>query len=95
MLPAGDVGICLGYWWKGDLSACTSVVENIKKSRCAFFHFGSIGVFQGDISPLLLKSVFEPYVMPVQLYGSENWILMDGLIKKPRSVSRRVGEESI
>ena len=20
LLPAGDVGRCLGYWWKGDLS---------------------------------------------------------------------------
>ena len=28
---------------KGDLSASKSVEESINKSRCAFFHFGSIG----------------------------------------------------
>ena len=43
VMPAGDVGKCLGYWWKGDLSASRSVEENIRKARRAFFHFGSIG----------------------------------------------------
>ena len=50
VMPAGGVGKCLGYWWKGDLSASRSVEENIQKVRRAFFHYGSIGVFQGDIS---------------------------------------------
>ena len=44
-MPVGDVGKCLGYWWKGDLLATRSVDENIKKARRAFFHYGSIGVF--------------------------------------------------
>ena len=41
-MPVGDVGNCLGYWWKGDLLATRSVDENIKKARRAFFHYGSI-----------------------------------------------------
>ena len=49
IMHAGDVGKCLGYWWKGDLSASRSVEENIPKARWAFFHFRSIGAFQGDI----------------------------------------------
>ena len=74
-MPVGDVGNCLGYWWKGDLLATRSVDENIKKARRAFFHYGSIGVFQEDICPLSSKSVLECCVIPVLLYGCENWIL--------------------
>ena len=44
VLPSGDAGKCLGYWWKGDLSASRSVEENIQKARRAFFQYGSIGV---------------------------------------------------
>ena len=82
IIPAGFVGKCLGYWWKGDLSASKSIEENIQKARRAFFHFGSIGVFQGDISPLSSRSVLESCVMPVLLYGSENWMLLDSLLNK-------------
>ena len=59
-----------------------SIEDNIKKSRHAFFHFGSIGVFQGDISPNSFRSVLELCVMPILLYGSENWILTGGMVKK-------------
>ena len=86
-MPAGDVGKCLGYWWKGDLLATKSVVENIKKARRAFFfHYGSIGVFQGDICPLSSKSVLECCVIPVLLYGCENWILTEPLCQKLESL---------
>ena len=44
-VPSGDVGKCLGYWWKGDLFSSKSIEENINKARRAFLHFGSIGVF--------------------------------------------------
>ena len=57
-------------------------VLNIQKARRAFFHYGSIGVFQGDISPLSSREVIESCVMPVLLYGSENWILMDDLLRR-------------
>ena len=82
ILPAGDVGKCLGYWWKSDLLATKSVEENILKARRAFFHYGSIGVFQGDISPLSSRSVIECCVMPILMCGSENWILTEVLIDK-------------
>ena len=82
VMPAGNVGKCLGYWWSGDLSATKSIENNINKSRRAFFHFGSIGVFQGDISPISSRSVLEMCVMPILLYGSENWILTEGMVKK-------------
>ena len=82
VMPAGGVGKCLGYWWKGDLSASRSVGENIQKACRAFFHYGSIGVFQGDISPLPSREVIESCVRLVLLYGLENWILTEALLKK-------------
>ena len=85
-MPVGDVGKCLGYWWKGDLLATISVDENIKKARRTFFHYGSIGVFQGDICPLSSKSVLECCVIPVLLYGCENWILTEPLCQKLESL---------
>ena len=82
VLPAGEVAKCLGYWWNGDLLAKKSVDENIQKARRAFFHYGSIGVFQGDISPLSSRSVLESCVMPVLMYGSENWIMTEVLFER-------------
>ena len=67
--------------------------ENIRKAHCAFFHFGSIGVFQGDISPMSSKEVIESCVMPVLFYGSENWILTD-VDEEVRSFSCRASQES-
>ena len=57
-LPAGEAGKCLGYWWERDLLA-TCAVENIRNAQRAFFHYGSIGVFQVDLSPLSCRSVLE------------------------------------
>ncbi len=82
VLPAGETGKCLGYWWRGDLLATKSVGENIVKARRTFFHYGSIGVFQGEISPVSSRSILETCVMPILLYGSENWIMTEGLVDR-------------
>ena len=85
VLPASGEGKCLGFWWKGDLLATRAVEENIKKARRAFFHYGSIGIFQGDLSPLSSRQVLEMCVLPVLLYGSENWIMTENLLGKLES----------
>ena len=64
------------------ISWAKSVEENILKAHHAFFHYGSIGVFQGDISPLSSKSVLECCVMLILMYRCENWILTERLIDK-------------
>ena len=52
--------------------------ESIQKARRAFFLHGSIGAFQGDLSPLSTKSIIiETCVMPVLLYGCENWVVTE------------------
>ena len=62
--------------------ATRCVHENIKKARRCFFHFGSIGAFQGDISPLSSRFVIDLCVIPVLLFGCENWILTESLVKQ-------------
>ena len=61
-MPVGDVGKCLGFWWKRDLFATKCVDENIRKARKAFFGYGSIGAFQGNLSPISSVSVIETCV---------------------------------
>ena len=72
VMPAGDVVKCLGYWWRGDLSASTSIDEKIRKARRALFLFGSIGVFLGDVSPLSSRAAQHLCGMLVILFVCEN-----------------------
>ena len=77
-LPAAK---CLGVWWSHNLSALRSVQENIIKARKAFFAFGSIQAFQGNLNPLSAISVFESCVLPILLYGCETWLLDSSTIQ--------------
>ena len=81
-LPVVSTVKCLGYWWSWDLFASKSIDENIYKARRAFFCYGSIGAFQGDLNPLSSKAIIDTCVMPMLLFGSENWILSDSLMYK-------------
>ena len=65
----------LEVWWNSSLSAKHSVIENINKARRAFFTLGSLGVFQGDLTPLSSCSIFETCIIPTLLYGSDTWLL--------------------
>ena len=71
-IPVRNAAKCLGYWWRGDMMALRSVEENIRRARKSFFHYGSLGAFQGDLSPLSTRSIIETCVMPTLLFGSEN-----------------------
>ena len=55
VMPAGDVGKCLGYCWKGNLFAVKSVDENIKKARRSFFSLRQYWCFPGRHLPPLLQ----------------------------------------
>ena len=90
-LPVASTAKCLGYWWNWDLFATKSIEENIKKARRAFFCYGSMGAFQGDLNPLSTKAVIDTCVMPILLFGSENWIISDSLLYK---LERFLGELS-
>ena len=75
VLPASGTAKCLGYLWHHDLSAKPSIDHNILKARKSFFAYGSMGVFQGDLSPLSGRSVVETCILPILFYGAENWCL--------------------
>ena len=73
---------CLGVWWTSDLSPMKAITQNISKARKAFFSFGCIGVFQGELNPLSSRSVVDTCVMPVLLFGAESWYLTDNTLQK-------------
>ena len=39
-------------------------------------------MFQVDISPLASRSMLECCVIPILMYGNENWIVTEGLTDK-------------
>ena len=65
---------------KETLMANRTVEEGTKKASRSFFHYGTIGIFQSDLSPLSSHAVVESCVMPVLLYSCENWVLTEQLI---------------
>ena len=72
----------LGYIWRRNLSAASMINERIHKARQAFFQFGSISAFQGNLSPISSSSIIECCVYPVLLNGVENWILCKESLSK-------------
>ena len=69
-----------GEEWRGDL-ALHALEANIQKARRLFFHFGSIGTFQGDLSPLSTRLVVETCVVPVLIYGCKKLILTERILE--------------
>ena len=95
-LPSSNIDIaaegkCLGVWWKHNLSASRSVQENIIKARKAFFAFGKIDAFQGNLNPLSAINIFETCVVPVLLYGSETWLLDSSTILSLEQFQYEIG----
>ncbi len=74
--------------WCSSLSAKNSVTENISKARRAFFAYGRLGVFQGDLNPLSSCSVFECCVL---LYGCETWLLDCTTLSTLESFQHEIG----
>ena len=80
-LPASGTAKCLGYSWNHNLSAKPSIEHNILKARKSFFAYGSLGLFKGDLSPLSGRSMVETCILPILLYGTENWCLSQNSIQ--------------
>ena len=43
--------------------------------------YGSMGLFQGDLSPLSGRSMVNTCILPILLYGAENWCLSQSSIQ--------------
>ena len=79
---------CLGYWWSWDLSASKAIGEATKRARRAF---GAIGAFNGKLNPISSRAIFDVCVIPILLYGSENWILTTPLLDRLEAFQGEIG----
>ena len=77
--------------WSWDLSATKAIDEAIQKARRAFFAYGAMGAFQGKLNPLSGKTIFDTCVVPVLLFGSENWILTDSQLNHLEAFQGEIG----
>ena len=66
----------VGHSWR--FLALHALEANIQKARRPFLNFGSIGTFQ---EILVTRLVVETCVVPVLIYGCENWILTERILE--------------
>ena len=69
-----------------------AIEENILKARKAFFASGCLGAFQGQLNPLSGRSIYVTCVLPVLLYGCENWIVNKALLDQLECFQAWVGK---
>jgi hypothetical protein len=84
---------CLGVVWMHNLSPKQSITLNINKACRAFFALGSLGIARGNQNPLTADEVFEACTIPICLYGSENWLLTESLLKLLKDFQAEVGKK--
>ena len=82
---------CLDHWQSWDLSSDRAVNEAITKARKCFFAYGALGAFDGQLSPLSGRAIFEVCVEPVLLYNCENWFLTESLLAKLELFQAEIG----
>ena len=75
----------LRCWLSSSSSSDPSILENTTKAHRAFFAYGSIGSYTGDLNHLSSRHIIDTCVMPILLYGAENWMLTDQLVAKLES----------
>ena len=80
--PVKEEAKCLGYLWKQNLSSLPMIEDWIQKARKAFFQLGSVYAFQGSLSPVSASSFVQTCVLPILLYGVENWVMSSESTKK-------------
>ena len=65
--------------------------SRFRKLMLHFFSNGQLGAFQGLLNPLSCRSIVESYILPVLLYGSENWGLNCSLLQALESFQAELG----
>ena len=68
-----------------------AIDEAIKKARRAIFAFGAMGAFHGKLNLISGKTIFDTCVIPILLFGSENWILTDPLLDQLEAFQGEIG----
>ena len=94
-LPIEKSVKCLGISWDTSSSSKSCVKERIRKARAAFFANGQLGAFHGLLNPLSSRSIIESCIIPVLLYGSENWVLNHSLLEALNSFQVELGRRAL
>ena len=63
--------------------------NNINK---ALFGLGSLRIYHGKQNPLTSSEVVQVHLMPVCLYGSENWLLTGPLLHMLEAFQAEIGK---
>ena len=84
---------CLGVIWMHNLSPKKSILLNTTKAQRAFFALGSFGITSGNQNPLTASEIFETCIIPICLYGSENWLLTDSLLEVLEDFQAEIGKK--
>ena len=84
---------CLGVIWSHNLSPIESINGNIAKARRAFFPHQANGIAHGKQNPLTSSELYEVCVLPVCLYGSENWLLTEPMISTIEQFQADLGKK--
>ena len=84
---------CLGVSWSHDLSPVESIANNLDKARRAFFAQQSNGIAHGKQNPLTASEQFQVCVLPVCLYGAENWLLTEPMMIKLEQFQAKFGKK--
>ena len=92
-IASASSSTCLGVKWSHDLSPTESINHNIAKARQAFFAHRANGIAYGEQNPLSSSELFEVCVLPVCLYGSENWILTEPMISSLDQFQGELGKK--
>ena len=50
-----------------------------------------MGAFHGKLNPISGRTIFDTCVIPILLYGSENWILTDPLVDQLEAFHGEIG----
>ena len=91
-LFTGGNAKCLWIVWSHNLSPKASIEHNINKAHRGLFVLGSLGIYNGKQNPLTVSEVYEVCVLPICLYGSENWLLTDPLLLILEAFPAEVGK---
>ena len=83
---------CLGVIWSSNLSPKAAIEHNIHKARRAFFATGALGTTKGKLNPLSSSEIVAACVLPVCLYGCENWLLTDPLLQLLENFQAEIGK---
>ena len=70
----------------------TTIEENISKAHRAYFALRAIGAFQGCLNPRSGRSIFSTSVIPIPLYGCDNWILSEPLLARLEMFQSEIGK---